>query len=115
MDLKVTFHDVEATDAIRAYVEKRAEKLPTFHDRILGCRVALEEPHRHKKHGRQYKISIECAIPGKTVAVTREPGHGEDKDLYAAIDDAFDKAVRALRHEKERADPAQGGQTIRGS
>src|SRR4051794_14486963 len=116
MDLQLTFHEIESTEAIRAYVQKRAEKLPTFHEHILVCRVALEAPHRHKRHGRHFRVSIEMSIPGKQLAITRDPDDNVDhEDLYAAIDDAFEIAVRVLQDDSgmRRAKRARDAQSIR--
>lgn len=110
MDLQLTFHEIEPTDALRAYVEKHARKLTTFHDRIESCRVALEEPHRHHHQGRQFRVSIAMHVPGKELAVSHDPSY--DHDLYAAIDRAFDSAVRVLQDDKARFAPT--AQTIRG-
>jgi ribosomal subunit interface protein len=116
MDLQLTFHEIEPTDAIHAYVEKRADKLRSMSERIIGCRVALETPHRHKRHGRYYRVSIELLVPGKTLAVTRDVSDNDHQDLYAAIDSAFDSAMRVVQDEKGRAHHAKGArgaQTIR--
>lgn len=101
---QLTFHDIERTEPLEAYVRMRAEKLPTFHSHILACRIALEAPHRHQRHGRAYRVRIDLSVPGRELCVNRTT----ESDLYAAIDDAFDHAARVLKAHNERASPARG-------
>lgn len=100
---RITFRDVDRTDALEAYVRRRAEKLDTFAADIIGCAVVVEAPHRHKHHGRHYRVRIDLAVPGAELVADRctDEGHGHD-DAYAAIDDAFEHAGRVLRDHAER-------------
>jgi ribosomal subunit interface protein len=96
--LRITFRDVERSDAIEASVRKHAQKLLTFGTRIVMCDVAIESPHRHKNHGRHYRVRIKLAVPGAELVTDRNPDAGQaHEDAYAAIDDAFDHAARVLR------------------
>jgi ribosomal subunit interface protein len=98
LPLRITFRDVERSDAIDASVRKHAEKLLTFDARIVTCDVAIEAPHRHKLHGRHYRVRIDLAVPGAELVADRTPDAARaHEDVYAAIDDAFDHAARLLR------------------
>ena len=95
--LKITFRDIDPSSAIDAYVRTKAEKLETLFDRITNCRVAIEAPHRHKTHGRPYRVRVDIHVPGAELVVDRAPDADPDhKDVYAAIDAAFDDAKRQL-------------------
>lgn len=95
--LQITYRDVAPSDAIESYVRTRAEKLQRFSDRITGCHVTLETPHRHKRHGHHHRVRVEIVVPGADLVVTRDPAPSKDKeDLYASIDAAFDDAQRRL-------------------
>jgi ribosome-associated translation inhibitor RaiA len=94
----VTFRGIESSDPIASYVRRRADKLSMFDRYVLGCRVAVEAPHRHKTHGRHYRVRIELAVAGPPIVVDRCPDEGRtNEDAYAAIDEAFDHAARRLR------------------
>jgi ribosomal subunit interface protein len=119
---QLTFRDLEPTDAIEAYVRERTAKLDTFFDRITGCRVVIESPHRHQRHGHHYRVRIDLTVPGQELAVTRDPPeHKQNEDLYAAVDDAFDDAQRILQDyaRKRRGDvksaatPSRHGQVTK--
>ncbi|MGD0674533.1 MAG: HPF/RaiA family ribosome-associated protein [Polyangiaceae bacterium] len=96
--LQITFHGVQHSDAIEQYIRNRAEKLDTFAPRIVGCRVAVEMPHRHAHHGEHYRVRIDMTVPGSEIVVERVPDEARGYDnVYAAIDAAFDDAGRRLQ------------------
>ncbi len=96
--IRISFHGIDRSPAIEDYVRQRASKLETFFDRIVGCHVTLEAPHQHHRHGRQYRVLIDLAVPGAELVVGRTPGRDRTReDAYAAIDDAFDDAGRVLQ------------------
>ena len=100
--IQITFHGVDRTDTIEHYVRRRAQKLASY-DYLVACQVALEAPHRHKTHGRHYRVRVDLAIPGAEIVVDRCPDQGRSaEDLYASIDLAFDHALCRLRDELER-------------
>jgi ribosomal subunit interface protein len=105
--LQISFHGVDRTDTIEDYVRRRADKLASY-GRITTCHVAIETPHRHKNHGRHYRVRVDLAIPGSEIVVDRSPDEGRShEDLYASIDLAFETALRRLRDEMDRRRPAR--------
>ncbi len=104
-NLQITFRDIPPSDAIDSYVRRRAEKLDVADDRLVACHVAIESPHRHKQHGRHYRVRVDLTLPGTALVVDRCPDEGHaNEDVYAAIDQAFDHAVRRVREAKRRRD-----------
>jgi hypothetical protein len=43
--LQITARDIEITDAIRADITEKAEKLDKFYDRIMRCGLCLKLPN----------------------------------------------------------------------
>lgn len=98
LPLQITFRGFPESDAIKAYIETKAAKLDTFFDRIMGCRVVVDAPHQHRRHGRTFRVHIDVTVPGAEVVVGREPAEDlQHRDIYAAIDAAFDDAGRLLQ------------------
>jgi ribosome-associated translation inhibitor RaiA len=96
--LKITFHGVEHSEFIEAHVRTRAAKLETFSRNILRCDVAIEVPHRHKRHGNHPRVRIDVIVPGAELVVARDPAERrESEDLYALVDAAFEHACRLVR------------------
>jgi len=92
LSLQITSRSFELTDAIKAEITEKVEKLENFCDQITKCRVVVESPHRHSHDGRLYNVNIDLKIPGSEIVVKREP----NEDLYVAIRDSFNAAKRRL-------------------
>ena len=95
--IQVVFHNLDPSPAIEAAIRERAAKLDRLCSEVIGCRVVVESPHRHQRHGKLYTVRIDVTVPNVELVVTREPGedhaHG---DVYVAIRDAFDAMRRQL-------------------
>ncbi len=127
LPLQITFRHMPPSPAIEENIREKAAKLDELHDGIIGCRVAVEAPHRHHHKGKAYVVRIDLTVPGGELVINREPkrlipkkaqGDGEiDKDfaeshepskhaahedLYVAIRDAFNAAGRKLQDHARR-------------
>lgn len=106
--LQVTFRQMAASPFLRARIEERADRLVRFYDRIVGCRVVVEAPHRRQHKGKLYTIAVELTLPGTTLTCHRNPGaHHAHEDVYVALHDAFDAAERQLRDYLKRKDTVE--------
>jgi hypothetical protein len=116
LPLQITFRNMKHSTEVEHRIREEAGKLETFYHRIVGCRVAIEVPHRHHKKGKPIHIRIELTLPGKEIVVKREPvairripangetadtGHAKAKsphsDLLLVIHDAFKSAGRRVQ------------------
>lgn len=123
--VQVTFRNMKPRESLAAEARARAAWLETFYPDIVGCRVLLEIPHRHRERGRHVRVRIELSLPGEDVVVSHErTRHGGLKDVqegahhkddevegvhkYAlvAVHEAFDAARRQLQDlaRRQRAD-----------
>jgi ribosomal subunit interface protein len=97
LPLQITFRDMAPSDAIEANIRQKARRLDRFSRHIMSCRVVVEAPHRHSHQGKLYHVRISITLPGGEVVVSREPAeHHAHEDVYVAIRDAFDAAVRQI-------------------
>ena len=92
LPLQITTRNVSISETANADIREKAAKLDSFYDRIIGCRVTVEAPHRHQQKGIHYNVRIDLTVPGAELVVKREP----NEDIYVAIRDAFDAARRQL-------------------
>ena len=90
--LQVTFRDMEHSDAVETRIREKAEKLQRYYDRIMGCRVVVEMPQRHKHQGKLHSVRIDLTVPGAELVAN----HTQHEDVYVAIRDAFDAMSRQL-------------------
>jgi ribosomal subunit interface protein len=90
--LQITFRGIDHSDAIGAHIREKAEKLETFFEPIMSCRVVVEMPHQHKHQGKAFNVRIDIGVPGSEIVVNRD----NNEDVYVALRDAFDAARRQL-------------------
>jgi ribosome-associated translation inhibitor RaiA len=123
---QTTFRNMPPSEAVLERVQKEADKLGKYFDRITSCAVVIEAPHGHKNHhGEPFHVRVEVGVPGKELVVNHNPSlrriverdeeararkthevEAPHKDLYVAIRDAFlavrrqlQDYVHCLRHE----------------
>jgi len=92
LPLQITARNFDLSKVDREKIREKAEKLNTYYDQIMHCRVIVEVPHRHHREGILYNVRIDMTVLGAELVVKREP----NEDLDVAIRDAFDAARRQL-------------------
>jgi ribosomal subunit interface protein len=95
--LRISYQNMDASPTIEARIREKAAKLERFHERIIGCDVVVEAPHRHHHKGKLYNVRLTVTVPGKDIHVGHTgPQDHAHEDVYVAIRDAFDAAGRLL-------------------
>lgn len=103
LPLQIVFRNMAPSAAVEAKVRERANKLEEYFDRIVSCRVVVEERHRHHHQGNLYHVRVDVKVPGAELVASREPPeHHAHEDVYVAIRDAFDAARRQLQDHARR-------------
>lgn len=106
--VQISFRNMTVAPELEAEIRSRVAWLDSFYPRIVGCRVVLQAPHRHRR--RPLRIRIELSLPGEDVVVDYEPTldrtarsprlsndrGGARADAHAAIREAFDVVRRRL-------------------
>ncbi len=104
--LEIAFHSLPPSDALDAEIRKRVAKLEKFFPRLIGCRVSVEALHNQHQTGNLYEVHIVLSVPGRDIAVTREPHKAKQRyahpDAYVSVREAFEAAERQLGQFKER-------------
>lgn len=91
MQIHITGRHFEVTDDIRAYVEKRANKVEAIFNRIIDLQVVIEMEKS------RYLAEI-------TLATRKATFHaeGETHDVFSSLDGVMDKIEKQIRRHKER-------------
>ena len=102
--LDISFRNMDPSPAVEARIREKAAKLERFHDRIISCTVVVEAPHRHHHKGKIYSVHIDISVPGKDHLIVdrAKPGDHAHEDVYVAVRDAFNAAVRQLEEYTRR-------------
>jgi hypothetical protein len=69
-------------------VRQKASLLERYHDRVVECRVVLEQASRHHRQGRMYEMRVDLIVPGDEIIASRSPGEDhahEDMNVAAEI------------------------------
>jgi ribosome-associated translation inhibitor RaiA len=113
--VQITFRNLEPSAVVEEWVQAEADKLETFYDHIISCRVAVEIPHRHHRKGKHCHVRLDLTLPSKEIVIHRdhdpfsspkksravmdgevtktEPHH----NLHLAVHDAFKVAGRRVQ------------------
>ncbi|MCL4455061.1 MAG: ribosome-associated translation inhibitor RaiA [Deinococcus sp.] len=93
---KLVGRQVEITDAIKGYLDKKLSRLDRFFPNITDARVVLSLAQGPRIE-RRAKSEIQINVPGGIVRVEEA-----DPDMYAAIDRSVERLETQLKRYKER-------------
>ncbi|MDR3407554.1 MAG: HPF/RaiA family ribosome-associated protein [Methylovirgula sp.] len=103
--IQISFRNCEPSEQIRSEIEKEAQHLEKFYNRITACNVAVTAPNLlHHRQGGLFKIDLRIALPQhKDIIVNKTHGDvHQHEHISVAIRDAFAAAQRqvedAVRH-----------------
>lgn len=91
MQISVTGHHLDVTEALKSYVESKFEKLERHFDHVTDVHVILTVEKLDQKAEATVQIS-----GAKLFAEDRQ------EDMYAAIDGLVDKLDRQIKKHKEK-------------
>lgn len=97
MNLSISGHQLDVTDALRNYASSKLHKLTDPHEGVIDAHVILGTG----KHVQYAEASMH--LRGKTLFAK-----AEGQDAYAAIDGLIDKLDRQLIRHKERSHEHRG-------
>ncbi len=110
--LQITAQGIELSEVMREEITERANKLDKFYDRIMRCKVVVEEPKRHPHEGKLYSVRIIMTVPGAEIVTRR----AQNEDLFIAMRDSFQAARRKLENfaREQRGDVKNHEESPRG-
>ena len=88
----VTIRNTPKSNFLEDFINKKAQKLTQFNQRITSCKVVVDMPQKHKHQGKLFRASIALNVRGKELIVNRKL----DEDVYIAVTYAFDAIERKL-------------------
>jgi putative sigma-54 modulation protein len=98
MQVNISGHQLDVTDALRAYIDEKLGRLERHFDKITNVQVTMEVEKLKQK------IEATLHIAGGEVVA-----NAVHEDMYAAIDLLTDKLDRQLiKHKEKQLDRQQG-------
>jgi ribosome-associated translation inhibitor RaiA/cold shock CspA family protein len=104
---EIAFHNLEKVDWAEDQILDHIERLEEIYDRVITCRVRVDQTNDNTNHTIPPVVRIEISVPGhKDIVVAHEPGHLQRKfqapDLKNAINEAFRIAEDRLTRYKDQ-------------
>ena len=98
MNTNIKATNMELTDAISDYVNKRLSSIEKFvKDGKVNAYIEVGKTTNHHKQGDIYRAEFNIDISG-----TKFYTFSEKEDLYKAIDDVKEEIVRQIKSDKDR-------------
>jgi len=98
MTINIKATNIELTEAIEDYVNKKLESLDKFSkDNEMNIYVEVGKTTKHHKNGDLFKSEINLGLNGKNFFT-----NSEKDDLYAAIDESIEDLVRRITYKKDK-------------
>ena len=91
MQLTISGHHIDLTEAMQSYVENKMERLERHFDQVTNVNVILSVEKMRQK------AEATVHITGNDVFA-----NAEDENMYAAIDALVDKLDRQIKKHKEK-------------
>lgn len=98
MQISVTGHHVDVTNALKNYVDSKFQRLERHFDQVINIHVVLSVEKLRQK--------AEASIHVNGAKVFADEVH---EDMYAAIDGLIDKLDRQVIKYKEKKNDHRGG------
>ena len=96
MNLSIVGKQLELTDALKSYVENAKDSLTKYNLDIISTRCVLSADEKNGKKGFSVEFAINLAH--KNTIVIKQ----KDKDVYAAVDLAIERAKKVLRRHHDK-------------
>ena len=96
MNTSIVGKKIELTDSIKEYIESAFLQLEKYNLDIIAAKAIVSSTKKDHKEVMQIEFTIQLA-KRDTIVIKQN-----DKDLYAAVDIAIDRAKKVLRRYKDK-------------
>lgn len=95
---EIALRHVAPTKALKTWIHEGIARLERVYERLITCRIMVEQAERSHKKGNHYRVRIEMSVPGSPPLVVRRNPAARDtnEELQQAIGEAFDRARAML-------------------
>jgi ribosome-associated translation inhibitor RaiA len=93
--LEIAFHNADPSPEIEVLIRKHVRRLEKLYPHLIGCRVSVEMPHKHHRNGNLPEVHIAIRVPGREIAISREPHKVGQRHASANAQTSVKYAFRA--------------------
>ena len=107
--VEVTFRGLPADPNVDALARREAHKLERYGQKLVSCRVAIEQPQRHQQGGSPFRVRLFIGAGlQQPIVVTREP---LKSDMHESLRTIVLGAFRAARRQIQSMTQRRRGET----
>jgi ribosomal subunit interface protein len=99
---QITYRHTAPSTALTALIHQQVTALEEFKDRIVECRVVIDEPNQHHR-AKRFRVEVILLVPGAELVASADPSVEVGQDAYAAVHEAFHSIRRQLVDHLQRA------------
>ncbi len=96
MNMSLVGRQLELTESMKVHIESAIETLKKYNLDIISVRVVVSADEKNGKKG--FSIEFSINLPHKNTVIIKQ----KDKDVYAAVDLAIDRAQKVLRRHSDK-------------
>ena len=99
----VTFRGMPASEALRARIDERVQRLDRFAEDILACNVVVSACEHKHHHGNRYNVRASVTLRDCTIEAGHTPSpDSSHEDAYLAVTHTFDALRRRVEDHVRR-------------
>jgi ribosomal subunit interface protein len=99
----VTFRGMTASEALRAKIEERVQRLEGFAEDILACRIVVSACEHKHQQGNRYNVRASATLRDGTIEAGHTPSpDSSHEDAYLAVTHTFDALRRRIEDHVRR-------------
>ena len=83
--LEIAFHNMPPSPELEVIIRQHVDKLQLRFTHLAGCRVSIEALHKQLRTGNPFEVHVVLSVPGRDLAVSREPHHPRENRGAAAV------------------------------
>lgn len=104
MQINVQANDIELTDPLREYIDKRIGSLDRYLKRfdqdLIRAEVEVARTTKHHRQGEIYYAEVNLSLPGRLLRATHKA-----EDIRVAVDRVRELLKREIRKYKDQLNP----------
>jgi len=99
----ITFRGMAASEALRARIEERVQRLDRFAEDILDCNVVVSACEHKHHHGNRYNVRASVTLRDCTIETGHTPSpDSSHEDAYLAVTQTFNALRRRVEDHVRR-------------
>ncbi len=112
--ISITFRGMAVSEALRARIEERAQRLDRFAEDILACNVVVNACEHKHHHGNRYNVRASVTLGDCTIETGHTPSpDSSHADAYLAVTHTFNALRRRVEdHVRRRRGDVKSHATI---